>query len=158
VIHCEGGQYEGGRGGGAAKDKDGKLIRRFRGDAGAGHARNFVDAVYARNRTKLNAEVEIGHQSTAWCNLADIAIRVGQPYQHDAATSAGKPPQAWTEVIDKLEQQMAENNVEVPAGLRLSHILEFDAATEKFVGDKADNANKYLRREYGQQFEVPTIA
>jgi predicted dehydrogenase len=158
AIHCEGGYYKGGRGGGAAFDNAGKRIRRFRGDAGAGHARNFVDAVYARDRNKLNAEVEIGHQSTAWCNLADIAIRVGQPYQHDAATAAGKPPAAWSEVIERLEQQMAENDVKLSEGLKLSHVLEFDASTQKFVGSEADHANKFLRREYGKQFEVPTIA
>ena len=77
VVHCEGGYYAGGRGGGSARDPDGGLIRKFKGDAGAGHGRNFVDAVYARDRTKLNAEVQIGHQSTAWCNLGIAAQRAG---------------------------------------------------------------------------------
>ncbi len=45
VIHCEGGYYAGGRGHGAAYDTGGKLIRNFKGDSGAGHPRNFVDAV-----------------------------------------------------------------------------------------------------------------
>lgn len=157
VIHCEGGYYAGGRGGGAAHDKNGKIIRRFEGDSGAGHARNFVDAVFAHDRSKLNAEVEIGHQSTAWCNLADIAIRIGSPYDHEAASTAGKPPEAWADVIGRLEKHLAENQVNLPAGLTLSPILEFDAATEKFTGDNADQANSFLRREYRKPFEVPTI-
>jgi len=157
VIHCEDGYYEGGRGGGAAHAPDGKIIRRFRGDAGADHARNFVDAVHAHDRKMLNAEVEIGHQSTAWCNLADIAIRVGQPYAHDAATSAGKPPEAWSEVIDRLEKHIVENDVKLPEGITLSPMLEFDAATQNFTGDQSDHANRYLRREYRKSFEVPTI-
>ncbi|MCI0331738.1 MAG: Gfo/Idh/MocA family oxidoreductase [Planctomycetes bacterium] len=158
VIHCEGGYYEGGRGGGAAFDKNGKLIHHFRGDAGAGHARNFVDAVYAHDRTKLNAEVEIGHQSTAWCNLADIAIRIGQPYAHDTATTTGQPPKAWSEVINRIEQHLAENAVKVPNGLTLSPILEFDPTTEQFTGADSDQANHFLRRKYRKPFEVPTIA
>jgi predicted dehydrogenase len=158
VIHCEGGFYAGGRGGGAAHDKDGKIIRRFRGDAGAGHARNFVDAVAARNRSKLNAEIEIGHHSTAWCNLADIAMRIGQPYAHNAAASIGKPPESWQEIVSRLEQHMAYNGVQLPAGLRVSPILEFDGGGEKFVGDQSAHANSLLRREYGKRFEVPAIA
>ena len=158
VIHCEDGYYSGGRGGGAAHEKNGKIMRRFKGDSGAGHARNFVDAVHAHNRNKLNAEVEVGHQSTAWCNLADIAIRVGQPYAHEAAATAGKPPEAWSEVIDRLEKHLAENDVKLPKGLTLSPLLEFNAAAQKFNGDQADHANSFLRREYRKRFEVPTIA
>ena len=74
VVHCEGGYYAGQRGGGAAYDNEGKLITRFKGDSGAKHPRNFVDAVFAHDRSRLNAEVQIGHQSTAWCNLANVAI------------------------------------------------------------------------------------
>jgi predicted dehydrogenase len=158
AIHCEGGTYTGGRGGGAARDNDGKAIRRFRGDAGAGHARNFVDAVASRNRQMLNAEVEIGHQSTAWCNLTDITIRIGQPYAHDAAIAPGQPPDAWREVINCLERHLAENGVTLPANLRCSSVVEFDATTEKFIGGESDRANALLRRAYGRQFEVPTIA
>ena len=62
---------------GAACDPKGKVIRKFKGDSGARHQRNFVDAVFAHDRKKLNAEVQIGHQSTAWCNLADVAQRAG---------------------------------------------------------------------------------
>jgi predicted dehydrogenase len=158
VIHCENGYYEGGRGGGAAHDNEGKVVRRFRGDSGAGHARNFVDAVYARNRQKLNAEVEIGHQSTAWCNLADIAIRVGEPYAHATAKAVGKPPRAWSEVIDRLEEHIAQNDVKAPDGLRVSPMLEFDSNSQKFMGESADAANKFLRREYRKEFAVPEIA
>ncbi|HEY3395635.1 MAG TPA: Gfo/Idh/MocA family oxidoreductase, partial [Lacipirellulaceae bacterium] len=53
VVHCEGGYYAGGRGGGAAYDHNGSVIRRFKGDSGAGHARNFVDAVASRDRKRL---------------------------------------------------------------------------------------------------------
>jgi hypothetical protein len=74
VVHCEGGYYAGGRGGGGAYDMNDKLIRHFKGDSGAGHPRNFVDSVRARDSKRLNAEVQIGHQSTAWCNLANVAI------------------------------------------------------------------------------------
>ncbi len=158
VIHCADGYYAGGRGRGAAYDNHGKLIREFSGDSGAGHARNFVDAVHAHNRGNLNAEVQIGHQSTAWCNLADIAIRVGQPFAEDAAKDVGQPSEAWADMLKKLERQIANNDVEFPANITFSPLLEFDAATEKFTGTLAAQANALLGREYRKPFEVPNMA
>ena len=37
-------------------------------------------------------------------------------------------------------------------------VLEFDAETQKFVGNSAADANKLLRRDYRSKFEVPAIA
>jgi hypothetical protein len=157
VIQCEGGYYAGGRGGGSAHDRDGHMIRRFTGDSGAGHQRNFVTAVHARDRSLLNAEVEIGHRSTAWCNLTDVAIRVGGPYSHDEATRIGQPLQPWTEIIDMLERESALAASDVATPLHLSPVLEFDAATEHFNGKHAAQANSLLHREYRQPFEVHAV-
>ena len=158
IIQCEGGYYAGGRGGGAAHDPKGNVVRTFRGDSGTGHARNFVDAVCAHDRSRLNAEVEIGHRSAAWCNLANIAVRLGQPYDHTAAAHAGEPQDVWSTTIDVVEEHLASHAVEAADELRLSPLLEFDAATEKFVGEQANAANAFLRREYRPNFEVAEIA
>src|SRR4051812_20516389 len=106
VIQCEGGYYEGGRGSGSAHDKDGKEIRKFKGDAGKKHQRNFVDAVFAHDRKKLNAEVEIGHQSTAWCNLADVAQRAGSEYSHEKALSVRKDFEPWDKLVSLIETHL----------------------------------------------------
>jgi predicted dehydrogenase len=158
VIHCEGGYYAGGRGKGAAHDRDGHLIRRFTGDSGDGHQRNFVDAVLARNRNLLNAEVQIGHQSTAWCNLTDVAIRVGGAYSHDQAAGIGQPPDSWSEIIELIERHLRVNSVEFANRLRLSPVLEFKSAAEQFSGDHAGEANDLLHREYRQPFQVRAVA
>jgi Oxidoreductase family, NAD-binding Rossmann fold/Oxidoreductase family, C-terminal alpha/beta domain len=158
VIHCEGGYYAGGRGGGAAHDTSGATIRRFKGDAGVGHPRNFVDAVFARDRSRLNAEVQIGHQSTAWCNLADAAIRAGQSYDHEQAAAFGQPLEPWAEMVDIMERHLTEQQVDAARQLQLSPEFEFDTATEQFVGEHAASANRYLRREYRKPFDVPAIA
>ncbi len=157
-IHCEGGYYAGGRGGGSAHDRDGHLIRRFTGDSGAGHQRNFVAAVQARDRRLLNAEVEIGHRSTAWCNLTDVAIRVGGPYSHDEAAKIGQPPESWHEIIELIERDLKVTSAEFATRLRLSPVLEFDAAAEHFNGNHSAEANGLLHREYRPPFEVPTVA
>ena len=84
VIHCEGGYYAGKRGGGAAYDNSGKKLKEFTGDSGAGHQKNFIDAVLDNDAARLNCEVELGHRVTAWCNLANVACRMGGPYSRAA--------------------------------------------------------------------------
>jgi predicted dehydrogenase len=158
VIQCEGGYYAGSRGNGSAHAADGRLIRRFTGDSGDGHQRNFVDAVYARNRSLLNAEVQIGHQSTAWCNLTDVAIRVGGAYSRDQATSIAQPKESWNEITEIIERHLAANSVDSLSGLRLSPVLEFDPTTEQFSGRHVSDANELLHREYRQPFEVRAVA
>lgn len=159
VVHCEGGYYAGGRGHGNAHDPDGKIIRPFKGDAGAGHQRNFVDAVLAHDRKKLNAEVQIGHQSTAYCNLADVAIRSGRLYAHDKAVAIDESFGPWGTMVELMEKHLARNKVNLKKSkLQLGPMLEFDSEKQQFVGDGAESANRFLHREYRQSFEVPAIA
>ena len=49
VVIGEGGRLEGQRGSARAFDKDNKVIQEFRGNSGAGHQANFVDAVIKRD-------------------------------------------------------------------------------------------------------------
>jgi predicted dehydrogenase len=159
IVHCEGGYYAGGRGGGAAFDHSDERIRRFKGDSGAGHARNFVDAVRARDRKLLNAEVEIGHQSTAWCNLANIACRVGGPYSDEKADAIGNNVWPWGALVGAAQEHLARNDVDIESpDFKCSPVLEFDAEKQQFVGDGTETANLYLSREFRQPFAVPAIA
>jgi hypothetical protein len=159
VVHCEGGYYTGWRGGGAAYDRDGKAIRRFKGDSGAGHARNFVDAVGARDRKRLNAEVKIGHASSAWCNLVNIACRIGNQYADEKTQSIGQDVELWPQLVGHVHEHLRRNGVDIAkSNFKISPVLEFDGEREQFVGDAADSANQLLGREYRKEFAVPTIA
>ena len=158
VVQCAGGSYVGGRGGGIAVDQTGSVMRRFGGDSGAGHTRNFVDAVYARDRSRLKAEVELGHRSTAWCNLANIAVRLGQPYNHAAAMALGQPHDVWSSTTDAVKEHLAAHSVDASKQIRLGPTLEFDEVTERFLGEYADSANALLCRNYRRNFEVPTLS
>lgn len=157
VIQCDGGYYCGGRGGGSAYDNTGKLLRKFHGDTGVGHFRNFVDAVLARDRTLLKADVEIGHRSTAWCTLVDNAIRVGHRYGHDEAVAVESDSETWAAMTHLVERHLGEHSVDIAAQFKLSPPLEFDGKKELFVGAQANTANSFLRREYRPSFAVPEI-
>jgi predicted dehydrogenase len=159
VVHCEGGYYEGGRGGGSARDPQGKVIRKFKGDTGEAHQRNFVDAVMTHDRSKLNAEVEIGHQSTAWCNLAVAASRAGESYDHDSAMAVRKGYEPWGDLVVLIEKHLKKHSIDPKsADFQLGPMIEFSSQEQKFVGDHADKANSFLKREYRKGFEVPEYA
>ena len=55
------------------------------GDGGGDHYANFIEAVRSRDSSKLHAEIEEGHKSSALCHLANIAYRVGRTLEFDPA-------------------------------------------------------------------------
>ena len=42
--------------------------------------------------------------------------------------------------------------------IRLSPMLELNTDSGRFVGDDAEKANKFIKREYRQGYEVPELA
>jgi predicted dehydrogenase len=55
-----------------------------KGDMGAIHQKNFIDAI--RGDAKLNADIEVGHKSTLLCHLGNLAYRTGKTLKFDAKT------------------------------------------------------------------------
>ena len=53
------------------------------GQKGGDHYQNFIDAVRARDRSLLNAEIEEGHYSSALCHLGLVSARLGRSFQFD---------------------------------------------------------------------------
>ena len=53
---------------------------------GASNWVNFIEAVRARDRSKLNAEIEEGYLSSQLVHLANISYRLGRTLNFDAAT------------------------------------------------------------------------
>jgi len=160
VIHCEGGYYAGGRGGGWAYDKDGKKLKQFKGNGGPGHPANFVKAIRSRKPEDLNAEIEEIHYSSAWCSLANVAFRAGSGYSADKAKSLAKDVPGWSEMIDGLDAHLAANGVKSDdPGMKLSPMLEIDVAKEQFTGPTATpQTQALLTREFRKGFAVPDLA
>ena len=55
-----------------------KLEKGPGGRGGGDHFANFVKAVRARDPKLLNADIEQGHLSSAYCHLGNIAYRLGR--------------------------------------------------------------------------------
>jgi hypothetical protein len=163
IAYCEGGRFEGQRGNGVAFDNDGKVVRNFGKSANAKttgdglHQKNFIEAVRNNDATMLNAEVERGHHSTGWCNLANIAFQAGKQFSMDQAREVGLD--RWQELIDQMQAHTMAHGLKLESDqIRLSPILEMDPATEQFVGDNAAAANQFLKRKYREGYEVPDLA
>jgi hypothetical protein len=157
VIQFENGYYAGGRGGGAAYDKDGKRIQSFKGDGGGVHAKNFIAALQKRDPSIQNAEIEQVHYSSAWCHLANIAYRLGKQYDKQQALESVKGVAPWNELIEGFNAHLEANQVDVKKeGVKASAILEIDPQKETFVGASATpDALALLRREYRKGYVMP---
>jgi hypothetical protein len=159
IAYCEGGRLEGQRGRAQAFDRDGKLIKEFKGNSGNGlHQQNFLDAVRRRDPSILKSDVKVGHDSTGWCNLANIAFRTGGAYSAAAAAQLQDASGQWQGLLTEMQQLLTAHGIPMNSSqIRLSPLLEIDVANEKFVGENADAANRFLKREYREPFVVPEL-
>lgn len=159
IAYCEGGRLEGQRGRAVAFDQAGKVVKEFRGNNGdVRHQQNFIDAVRAGDSGLLNAEVAIGHASTGWCNMANIAFRAGGAFTNAAAQRSGDEFAEWNKLVDAMRGHIAAHGVSMESdAIRLSEVLEIDPKAEQFTGSNAASANPFLKREYRSGFEVPAI-
>jgi predicted dehydrogenase len=158
VAYCEGGRLEGQRGKAVAFDNEGKQIKAFKGTSGQGlHQQNFIEAVRSRDRSTLMAEVQIGHDSTGWCNLANVAYQTGKAFSMSDAKRLDQ--KNWHEMVGEMDALLARHDIKIESDqIRLSPVLEVDARTQRFVGEHSEAANRYLKREYRSGFVVPEIA
>lgn len=160
IVYCEGGRLEGRRGGAAAYDADGKKMRDFpSGNGESRHQQNFVDAVRAEDPRVLNAPVENGHYSTAWCHLANIAARAGATVSDSSVADAMLQSAPELEPVAVEMSDLLEAHGVGPFGTdsRISGRLRIDRGAERFEGDGAQSANRFIRREFRRGFEVPEI-
>jgi predicted dehydrogenase len=156
VIHCEGGYFAGGRGGGWAYDNKGEKIKQFPGDGGIGHQANFIEAVRSRKVSDLRADVLEGHVSATLCHMANISYRLGrrEPAEKIAEVIAGNSDMA--EAFERCIKHLKANEVDLQREpLTIGPSLTFDRGQEEFTGEFSDLANMYLRRNYREPFVVP---
>jgi predicted dehydrogenase len=118
----------------------------------------FINAIRTRKPEDNNCDAEVAHYSAACCHLPNISYRLGagKPGNYDEARKAVGDNK---EVIESLER-IRDNCKAV--GLPIDGMtyvvgpaLTFDPKTERFTGERADEANKLLRRDYRAPFVVP---
>jgi hypothetical protein len=159
VLECEGGYLGGGRGGATAFDRQGKVMKQFRGDSGVTHAANFVAAMRSRKPDDLRAEIRQGHLSSALCHMANICHRVGCRRAPGRIRKAVADDALVAESADRLIRHLEANGVDpAKTPLTLGPALTLDAKTGRFVGEASRWANMYLCRQYRPPFVLPDKA
>jgi predicted dehydrogenase len=124
--------------------------------APGGAFKSFIAAVRSRDAKQVNCDAEVGHYSSALCHLGNISYRLGETANYD---QAGKRIGDNKQVVEAFTN-VAENLQAV--GLKLTETkytvgpaLQFDAKTERFVGERAEQANALLTRAYRAPYVVP---
>ena len=102
----------------------------------------------------LNTDVQVGHDSTGWCNLANIAFQTGKAFSKEDAKGVQVPE--WTALVEEMESHLKAHSLDISkADLKLSQMLTIDPKTQRFVGEGSEAANKFMKREYRAPFVVP---
>jgi predicted dehydrogenase len=141
-------------GGGKIFDKDGKLVKEFKGGDDSLHFANFIKAVRSRKRDEQNAEVLETHLSSALCHLGNISYRLGTEQPFDKKCKAFGDDKDAAETFERMQEHLKDNKVALDeTKYRVGRKLTVDTKTEKFVEDK--EANALLTREPRKGFEVP---
>jgi hypothetical protein len=118
------------------------------------HFANFIACVRARDASKLNADIEVGHYSAGLCHLGNISYRLGKPTAYDAKLVKLAGNEFGTDALQRMAEHLKDSGITFDGtNLRAGRRLEFDAKTERFVNDK--EADALLTRAYRKPFVVP---
>lgn len=150
VVDCEGGSVSLYRG--IAWDNDGKEVQKFSG--GGNHFVNFIEAVRKGDRGHLNAEVEVGHRSTAVCHVGNISYRVGEVASQQEQRKQVRDIPIFNEMYDRYLEHLAANEIDPNTSI-LGPWLEVDRENECFK-DHA-KANEIAHGWYREPYVVPDL-
>jgi hypothetical protein len=153
IVDCEGGSVS--LFGGKARDNEGKEVQSFSG--GGNHFENFIAAVRSGRREDLNAEVEVGHVSTAVCHTGNISYRLGEPASEKRMRAVVQDVPFFNETFDRLVEHLRAHEIDVQAKtVTLGPCLEVDRPNECFK-DNAE-ANRLARGFYREPYVVPDLS
>ncbi len=119
---------------------------------------SFIQACKANDPAMSNADAETAHYSCTMGHLMNISHRLGEkvPFNENAGRF-GDNDVAYEEFM-KIHEVMRDG-VGLPEDEEeyvVGPWLEFDAETEQFVGERADEANELLRDPRRSEFEIPS--
>jgi hypothetical protein len=128
IAYCEGGTLAG-LVGATAYDPAGKVIKKFVGDGGAGHVKNFFAAMRSRRKADLAAPVETGHLSASLCHFGNISYRVGDPAPTAQIDESIAPFPAAGGIHRELQAHLGVHSIDLAKQpFRLGPWLELDAS------------------------------
>jgi len=117
----------------------------------------FIDAMRTREKKLLDWDIETAHYSSALCHLANISYRLGKRVTFTGIPDPFRDNEAANESFARMSDHLKVNGVDIErSSYRLGRVMEFDPATERFIGD--EQANALLTRAPRPPFVVPDRA
>lgn len=156
IVFCEGGRLVATGGGDSvqALDKEGKLIREFKGAPPVDHMANFVEAVRARKPGMLKADVLETHLSSALCHTGMISHHLGKERRPEEILESIRSDGLAAERFEAMREHLSRNGVSISSRPAvLGPWLTLDPKSERFKDD--ERANSLLGRVYRPGYEVP---
>jgi hypothetical protein len=152
IVECEGGSVSLYRG--IAWDKDGKEVKKFTG--GGDHFANFIAAVRKNDPKELNADILVGHVSTAICHTGNISYRLGKKATRKQMQARLADAPLFLPVFERFMEHLTAHGIDLDAKtVTLGPWLTIDAKNERFRGSGA--ANRLVRGSYRAPYTVPEV-
>lgn len=120
-----------------AFDPKGEVMKVFEG--GGDHIADFLAAI--RSGGQGHAPAIEGHLSSGLCHLGNIPWRLAEPKPLNKIASPFGQDAAGEEACLRFRQHLADNGIAADAPVRWSPALGFDAASERFSGARAAEAD-----------------
>ncbi|NOZ40247.1 MAG: Gfo/Idh/MocA family oxidoreductase, partial [Planctomycetes bacterium] len=128
-------------------DNLGQLVKQWSNEQNSHHA-NWLEAVEARDQSKLNAEILEGHLSSSLCHTGAISHRLGEKKSAAEIADFIKADPLLSSSFDRMASHLRANDVDVDSdagALTLGPWLEIDTATETFTNN--DGATQLRSRQ-----------
>jgi len=117
---------------------------------------SFINAIRTRKPEDNNCDAEVAHLSAACCHLPNISYRLGEQGNYDKARGAIGSNSEVVAVLERIRDNCKAVGVPVEKTVyTVGPTLTFDPKTERFTGERADEANKLITREYRKPYVVP---
>ena len=121
---------------------------------------SFIAAVRAGDPSMANGDVYDAHYGCVVGHLMNNSYRLGEQVPFNAKAGRFGDNKDAAEHFGKLHEMMRDKAgvLEDSAKYTVGPLLEFDGKSERFIGNRADEANKLLKDPTNAGYEVPTIS
>jgi predicted dehydrogenase len=117
---------------------------------------SFINAMRTRNPADLNCDAEVAHYSAACCHLPNISYRLGTQGTYDKARGAIGTNKEVVGTLERIRDNCKAVSLPIEKTVyTVGPTLTFDPAAERFTGERSDEANVLVSRDYRKPFVVP---
>lgn len=155
TVECSNGELRAQRGGAAFYDPNGKLVQEWKGDGGATHYANFIDALRAGDPSLLRAPLAKSVVTAGLAHLGNASLRIGFAGGAREAVAAGVGRPMLGEHVERMVAVLTDYGTDLAAEpMSLGPELTIDGETGLVSGSHAAQANALLQRQPRSGWQV----